>query len=133
MNNNEQEKAVLIWASGLLELGWVQNTEAQDGNGEYVHPLDDSAVCFCLGAAISRAAHDFYSKITPPPLSEEYDAGFVMLDDAVSARVYGVIKSSHNMSGEYGSSGLIGEFNDAPGRVLEDVLKVLDHAIMKVR
>ncbi len=41
---------------------WTQNVSARDKNGNYVLPINENAVCFCAGGAISKVAGNEMAK-----------------------------------------------------------------------
>ena len=100
-------KDVLVEMRRLIEeVGWTQDYDARDQEGEAVDPCSEVAACFCLGGALHRAEHGGNA---PHSVRDEVR---LLSTDAIG-------------------EGYIPNWNDRRGRTKEEVLQALDIAIEK--
>jgi len=85
---------------------WTQGALARTTNRETVSPYDNSAICWCLVGACSRAS-------ATDEASDDFGPALAALEDACVAA---------------GGGASIPSFNDQPGRTHAQVLAVLDAA-----
>ena len=91
----------------LIDKGWTQGTFARNAKGDAVRSCATSAACFCGLGAVRAASKSPFTGIATVAWAEE------RLEEAAEAR--GFISFPN--------------FNDHPGRSLEEVLEAFDAAI----
>ena len=102
--------AVLKKAREKIEKGWTQLAYARRPDGTVVHSNHGDANCWCLSGAIDCA----YKEL-------ELDDRSTLSSGAYRA-VYDTIVQENHVD-------TIAEWNDRPGRTVEQVLAVLDRTI----
>lgn len=104
---------ILVNAIALIQTkGWTRRTYARNARGFYVHPLSNTATCYCLAGAI-RAAGGRLEKGNGTD-NDETAYALDLVRGALSRR---------------GLEPKITVFNDAVGQTAEDVVALLQEAV----
>lgn len=93
-------REILTTARALIERGWTQATCARNSHGSTVPPGSADASCWCVYGAL-------YACAAPPNALSDVCTAFRLAIDMQE----------------------IPEWNDAPGRTKEDVLRAFDQAL----
>ena len=92
MKTKEEELTILRRAKALIEKGWTQNTWCRDAKGNELNADSTDAVCWCLSAALGRAAND-YGALYLGPLDNIIGHYYIDWNDAPERTQAQVVKA----------------------------------------
>ena len=107
-------KAVLLEARELISLGWNQGYIASDFYGNEVGPLSPKAVSFCLIGALICAVKNVHP------------------DEVITSRMQMEKEIREFIMNYIGEGTRLNRFNDDGSRTQDEVLEMLDGAILSV-
>lgn len=108
---NIETRSILTRTKELLDKGWTRQANARDDEEQEVSVIRDNATCFCLEGALLRALHEH--GVSRDSANE----------DAVFERVQRHLPTKYNC---------LFAWNDEEGRTKEEVIAVVDKALVEL-